>query len=147
MVQFPVLGYFFFEDLVVSSFALSLAEDRGRVVDPDPSARGIGHSGMASLDAGNCKGVLSTHEFVGALLALLGKVAVSELVALGTLVSDVERTVEDGVGEAQQAFDKVGAGTVRVALCEIHVQEVDVPVILVIIADHSQRLIHGMFDT
>ena len=40
------------------------------------------YGGVASVDAGNCEGVLFSSEFIGALLAVASEVAVGELVTI-----------------------------------------------------------------
>ena len=70
--------------------------DRGGcIVDPDPSIRyifgtaeeGVGKGGVATINSGDCQGMLFTYEFIGLLLSLAGEVAISELVAVKALMS------------------------------------------------------------
>ena len=51
--------------------------------------------------ASDCGVVLFTHEPVGALLPLSGKVSIGEMIAVETLIGPVVGEVDDGEGEAR----------------------------------------------
>ena len=51
-----------------------------------------------SIDTGNCKSVVFSHELVNALLALARKVAIGELVAVKALMSITLGSVENDEG-------------------------------------------------
>ena len=82
------LRYFF--SFIIGTFAQSLSDGGGGVVDPYPA---IGHvfgvaekrvreCRVASVYTSDCEGVLFTHELVGALLPFSGKVTIGEVVAV-----------------------------------------------------------------
>ena len=86
-----------------------MADSGGGVINPNPSAgrilgaaeEDIGEGGVSPINSSDGEGVLFTHEFVRSLLALAGKVAVGELVAVKVLVRTAIRSVEDGEREAR----------------------------------------------
>ena len=100
---------FLFENFVVGVFPYPLADSGGGVVYPDPSTsrvlgaveEGIGEGGVAPVNPSDGEGVLFSHKFVCSLLALAGKVAIGELVAVKVLVHTAIRSVEDGESEAR----------------------------------------------
>ena len=86
-----------------------MADSGGGVIDPNPSAgrilgaaeEGIGEGGVSPINPSDGEGVLFSHEFVRSLLALAGKVAIGELVAVKVLVHTAIRSVEDSEREAR----------------------------------------------
>ena len=90
----PIQREFLFENFVVSAFPQTLADSGGGGLDPNPSAgrvlgaaeEGIGESGVAPIYPSDGEGVLFSYKFVRTLLALAGKVAVGELVAIEVLM-------------------------------------------------------------
>ena len=86
-----------------------MADSGGGVINPNPSPgrilgaaeKGIGEGGVSPINPSNGEGVLFSHEFVRALLALAGKVAKGELVVVKVLVHTAIRSVEDGEREAR----------------------------------------------
>ena len=62
---------------------------------------GIGEGGVAPVNPSDGEGVLFSHKFVCLLLALAGKVAIGELVAVKVLVHTAIPSVEDGEREAR----------------------------------------------
>ena len=56
------------------------------------------YGGVASVGAGNCEGVLFSHEFIGALLVVASEVAVGELATIKALMSTTAGSVKDGKG-------------------------------------------------
>ena len=128
-----------------------MADSGGGVVDPYPPAsrvfgaakEGIGESGVSPVYASNGKGVLFSHKFVGTLLTLASEVAIGELDAVKVLMGTTVRSIKDGEGEAQKAsnVDFIG-GKARgsangVVIGVFDVGKVDVPVVLVFVADHG----------
>ena len=73
----------------------SLSDGYRGVVRPNPPAghvfgaaeRGVGECIVSPVCAGDSEGELFTHEFVGALLALVSKVVIGEMVAIEVLMS------------------------------------------------------------
>ena len=120
-------------------------------MDPYPSAsrvfgaaeKSIGESGVASIDPSNGEGVLFAHSFIGALLSVVSQVAIGELVAIEALVGTTVRAIKDGEGEAREASDvefiggKVRGGADGVVLSVFDVGKMDVPVVLMFVADHG----------
>ena len=132
---------FLFEGFIVSAFPQTLADSRGDVVDPNPSAsrvfgaaeEGIGESGVASVYPSNGEGVLFSHKFVGPLLTLASEVAMCELVAVEVLMGITVRSIKHD--------ERGGAGGVR---CGLHwgkgpwrLQRSCYRRILVFVADHG----------
>ena len=86
-----------------------MADSGGGVVYPDPSTsrvlgaaeEDIGEGGVAPVNPSDGEGVLFSYQFVCSLLALAGKVAIGELVAVKVLVHTAIRSVEDGEREAR----------------------------------------------
>ena len=94
---------------MVGVFPHALADGGGGIVYPGPSTsrvlgateEGIGEGGVAPVNPSDGDGVLFSHKFVCSLLALAGKVAIGELVAVKALVHTAIRSVEDGEREAR----------------------------------------------
>ena len=138
-----------------------MADSEGGAVDPYPSARrvfgaakeGIGESGVAPVYPSNGEGVLFSHKFVGALLTLASEVAIGELVAIEVLMGTTVRSIKDSEGEAREASDadfirgKIRGGANRVVIGVFDVGKMDVPVVLVLVADHGYHLCHSVVDT
>lgn len=61
----------------------------------------VGEDGVAPVDTGCGGNVLLSHEFLGALLALVSMVAANRLAAVDALVSTTERLIENGEGKAR----------------------------------------------
>ena len=86
-----------------------MADSGGGIVYPDPSTsrvlgaaeKDIGEGGIAPANPSDVEGVLFLHKFVCSLLALAGKVAIDELVAVKALVDTAIRSVEDGERETR----------------------------------------------
>ena len=128
-----------------------MADSSSGVVDPYPSTsrvfgaaeEGIGESGIAPVYPSNGEGVLFSHKFVGALLTFASEVAISELVAVEVLMGATVRSIKDGEGEAWQASDvdftggKARGGANGVVIGVFDVGKMDVPVVLVFVADHG----------
>ena len=82
----PVELKFLFEDFVIGASAQSLSGCGGCVVYPYPATvyvfgaaeKRVRECRVASVYASNCKGVLFTHELVGALLPFSGEIAIGE---------------------------------------------------------------------
>ena len=97
------------DNYLEGSFPHPLADGGGGVVYPDPSTscelgaaeKGIGEGGVSPVNPSDGEGVLFSHKFVCSLLALAGKVAIGELVAVKALVHTAIRSVEDGEREAR----------------------------------------------
>ena len=105
----PVERKFLLENFVIGAFAQSLSGCGGCVVDPYPASSDVfgsaqdrvRESGVASVDAGHCEGVLFANELVGPLLPFTSEVAIGEMVAVKALVSSTVGPVEDGEGGAR----------------------------------------------
>ena len=86
-----------------------MADSGSGVVYTDPSTsrvlgaaeKGIEEGGVAPVNPSDGEGVLFSHKFVCSLLALAGKVAIGELVAVKVMVHTAIRSVEDGESEAR----------------------------------------------
>jgi len=95
--------------------------------------KGVGERSVATFDS---------HEFVGALLALSGEVAICKLVAFQTSVSPTLRAIKNGEGEAWDASDvhfvgrQACSGTDGVVKGEFDVGEMNAPFVW--------RLLHTM---
>ena len=125
----------------MSAFPQSLADSGGGIVDPYPSAsrvfgateKSIGESGVAPIDPRNGEGVLSSHNFIGALLAFASEVAIGELIAIEALMGTTVRAIIDGEGEAREASDvdfiggKARGGAIGVVIGVFDVEKMDVP--------------------
>ena len=123
----------------------------GGVVDPYPSAsrvfgaaeEGIGESGIAPVYPSNGEGVLFSHKFVDALLTLAREVAIGELAAVEVLMGTTVRSIKDGEGGAREASDvdfiggKARGSANGVVIGVFDVGKMDVPFVLVFIADHG----------
>ena len=128
-----------------------MADSGGGVVDPYPSAsrvfrateKSVGESGVAPIDQSNGEGVLFAHSFIGALLSVASEVAIGELIAIEALMGSTVRSIKDGEGEAREASDvdyiggKARSGADRVVIDVFDVGKMDVPVVLMFVADHG----------
>ena len=87
--------------------------------------------------------MLSAHDFISAPLSVASEVAVGELIAIEALMATTVRSFEDGEGKAREASDvnfiggKARGGANGVVICIFDVGKVDVPVVLVFVADHG----------
>ena len=120
-------------------------------MDPYPSAsrvfgaaeEGIEESGISPVYLSNGEGMLFSHKFVGALLTLASEVAIGELVAVEVLMGTTLRSIKHGEGEAREASDvdfiggKVRSGANGVVIGIFDVGKMDVPDVLVFVADHG----------
>ena len=105
----PVERKFLFENFAIGAFAQSLSGCGGCVVYPYPASSNVFGSaqervredGVASVDAGDCEGVLFANELVGSLLPFTGEIATGEMAAVKALVGSAVGAVEDGRGEAR----------------------------------------------
>ena len=148
---YPVEKEFLFEDFVIGAFAQSLSDYGGCVIDPYPATdyvfgaadKRVRECRVAPVYAGNCEGVLFTHNFVEALLPFSGEIAIGEMIVVKALVGSAVGAIEDGEGEARKASDMylVGSeacrGANRVIVGVFNVRKVSIPVILLFVADHG----------
>ena len=123
----------------------------GGIVDPYPSAsrvfgateKSIGESGGAPIDPSNGEGVLLAHDFIGALLSVASEVALGELIAIEALIGTTVRAINDSEGEAREASDvdfigsKASGGADGVVIGVFDVGTMNVPVVLMFVADHG----------
>ena len=128
-----------------------MADSGGDIIDPCPSVsrvfgateKSIGESGVAPIDPSNSEGVLFAHNFIGALLSVAREVAIGELIAIEALMGTTVRSIKDGEGEAREASDvdfirgKAGSGADGVVIGVFDVWKMDVPVVLMFVADHG----------
>jgi hypothetical protein len=147
----PVEREFLFENLIVGAFAQALSNGGGCVINPHPATsfvfgstrEGVGKGGVAPINAGDGEGVLFTHELVGSLLPFTSEVAIGELVPVKALVSSSVGAIEDGEWKTWQSSDmyfvrgEACCSADRVIVSVLNMWEVDIPVILAFIADHS----------
>ena len=85
-----------------------MADSGGGIVDLYPPAscvfgkteKSIGESGVGPIDPSNGEGVLSSHNFMSALLAFASEVAIGELIAVEALIDTTVRSFEDGDGRS-----------------------------------------------
>ena len=102
-----------------------------------------GESGVAPIDPSNGESVLFAHNFIDALLSVAREVAIGELIAIEALVGTTVRAINDCEGEAREASDvgfiegKARSGADGVVIGVFDVGEMDVPVVLVFVADHG----------
>lgn len=83
-------------------FPRSLSDFGGGIVDPGLSTRyifraleeGIGEGGIAAVNTSDSQGVLFLRKFIYALLALMGDVAMGELVAVKGWMSATARAIK-----------------------------------------------------
>ena len=95
--------------MVIGTFAQSLSDGGGGVVDPYPptghvfgaAKKLVRECRVASVYKKNCEGVLFKHELVGALLPFSGEVAIGEIVAVKALVGSAIGVINDGEGGAR----------------------------------------------
>ena len=100
----PVEREFLLENLVIDTFAHSLAYSGSGVVHPYSAASHIfgaskervRESRVSPVYTSDCEGVLLSHELVGALLPFSGKVAIGEMVAVEALMGFAVGAVENG---------------------------------------------------
>ena len=128
-----------------------MADSGGGVVDPNPSAsrvfgtaeEGIGEGGIAPVYPSNGEGVLSSHKFVGALLAFASESAIGELITVEVLMDTTVRSTKDGERKAREAsgVDFIGCkargGANGVVIGVFDVEKMDAPVVLVFVIDHG----------
>ena len=129
-----------------------MADSGGGIVDPYLSAsrrvfgateKSVGESGVAPIDQSNDEGVLFAHNFIGALLSIASEVAIGELIAIEALMGSTVRSFKDGEGEAREAPDvdyigsKARSGADRVVKGVSDVGKMDVPVVLMFVADYG----------
>ena len=67
----------------------------------DITEKGVREGRVPPVYTSGCEGVLFTHELVGALLPLSGRVAKGEIVMVEALTGSTVRAVEDGEGGAR----------------------------------------------
>ena len=128
-----------------------MADSGSGVVDPYPSAsrvfgateKSIGESGVAPIDPINGKGVLFAQDFIGALLSIASEVAICELIAIEALMGTTVRSIKDDEGEVREASDvdfigdKARSGADGVVIGVFDMGKMDVPVVLMSVADHG----------
>ena len=127
-----------------------MTDSGGGVVDPYPSAsrvfgaeKSIVESGVAPIDSSNGEGVLFAYNFIGALLSVASEVAIGELIAIEALMGTTVRSFEDGKREAREASDvdfiggKARSGADGVVIGVFDVGKMDVPVVLMFVADYG----------
>ena len=128
-----------------------MADSGGGIVDPCLSAsrvfeateKSIGESGVASIDPSNGEDVLFSHNFIGALLSVTSEVAIGELIAIEALMGTTVRSIKDGEGKAREASNvdfiggKARGGANGVVIDVFDVGKMEVPVVLVFVADHG----------
>ena len=128
-----------------------MAASGGGIVDSYPSAshvfgateKSIGESGVAPIDPSNGEGVLFAHDFITASLSFASEVAIGELIVLEVLMGTTVRATKDGEWKAREASDmdfiggKARGGANGVVIGVLDVGKVDVPVVLVFVADHG----------
>lgn len=93
---------------IVSAFPQPLPDGGGGVVRLNPPTRHVQGAtegevrgnGVAPIYAGDSEGVLFSHKYVGALLALASSVAVEEPILVEALVSTTVCLIENGKGKA-----------------------------------------------
>lgn len=90
----PIKGEFLFENFAVSTLPEFLADGGGGVnssLTPShvfgATKEGIGEGGVLPAYTSNGEGMLLSHDFVGALLALAVEVAIGELVMVEALLN------------------------------------------------------------
>ena len=105
--------------------------------------KSIGESGVAPIDPSNSEGVLFVHTSIRALLSIAREVAIGELIAIEALMGTTVRSISDGEGVPREASDvdfirgKARSGADRVVIGVFDVGKMDVPVVLMFVADHD----------
>ena len=88
--------------------------------------------------------MLLAHNFIGALLSVAREVAIGDLIAIEALMGTAVRSIKDGEGETREASDvdfirgKARSGADGVVISVFDVGKMDVPVILMFVADHGK---------
>lgn len=102
---------------------------------------------IASVDTGDGEGMLLTHEFGGALLALASKIAVSEVVAVEATVRFVRRAIANDEGQVREVpntdFDESKAcssGADGAVIRQFDLKELGIPIGLVLVAHHGEHV-------
>ena len=150
----PVKREFGLEYLGVGVRLHTLADGRGRIVYPCPTThcevrcwtQRVGEGGVSAVNTGNGEGVVCADNVVCALLPVGGQIALSQVVTGQTLVSHDTGAVETRQGERWESahVDLVRRQTRRradrVVVSEFYVGQMQVPIVLSLVDDHSQHL-------
>ena len=128
-----------------------MGDSGGGIVDPYPSAsrvfgateKSIGESGVAPIDSSNGEGVLFAHTSIRAVLSVAREIAIGELIAIEALMGTTLQSIHNCNGEPREASDvdfirgKARSGADGVVIGVFDVGKMDVPVVLIFVADHD----------
>ena len=154
----PVKREFGLEYLGAGVRLHTLAGGRGRIVYPCPTTHSevmrwtqrVGEGGVSAVNTGNGVSVVCADNVVRALLPIGGQVAIGQVVTGQTLVSHDTSAVENRQREPWESahVDHVGRQTRRradgVVVSEFYLGQMQVPIVLSLVDDHSQRLGHSV---
>ena len=136
----------------------TLADGRGRILYACPITHSevrcwtqrVDEGEVSAVNTENGEGVVCTDNVVGALLPVGGQVAIGQVVTGQTLASYDTSAVENRQGEPWESahVDLVGRQTRRRAdgtvLSELFVRQMQVPIVLSLVDDHSQHFYHSV---
>ena len=154
----PVKREFGLEYLGVGVRLHTLVDGGGRIVHPCQTTHSevrcwtqrVGEGEVSAGNTRNDEGVVCADNVVRALLPVGGQVAIGQVVTGQTLVSHDTSAVENRQGEPWEFahMDLVGRQTRRrangIVVSKFHVGQMQVPIVLSLVDDHSQHLGHSV---